>query len=117
LSLGIFWLLGELMRADWFYTALGASRPSTAMALVLFFLVLPAFSFLFEPLARLYSRRHEYEADRYAAHNASREELKNALIKLYKDNASTLTPDPWHSAFYDSHPPAVARLAGLEAAR
>ena len=117
LSLGVFWLLGELMRADWFYAALGAPRPSTAMALLLFFLALPAFSFALEPLARFYSRRHEYEADRYAAHNASREELKNALIKLYKDNAATLTPDPWHSAFYDSHPPAVARLAGLEAAR
>lgn len=116
LSLGVFWLLGTLMRADWFYAALGAPRPSTAMALLLFFLVLPTFSFLFEPLARFYSRRHEYEADRYAARNASREELKNALIKLYKDNAATLTPDPWHSAFYDSHPPAVARLAGLEAA-
>ena len=116
LSLGVFWLLGELMRADWFYSALGAPRPSTAMALLLFFLVLPTFSFLFEPLAHLYSRRHEYEADRYAAHNASRAELKKALIKLYKDNAATLTPDPWHSAFYDSHPPAVARLAGLEAA-
>lgn len=116
LSLGMFWLLGELMRADWFYAALGAPRASTAMALLLFFLVLPTFAFLLEPFARLYSRKHEYQADRYAARNASRDELKRALIKLYKDNAATLTPDPWHSAFYDSHPPAVARLAGLEAA-
>jgi STE24 endopeptidase len=116
LSLGIFWLLGELMRADWFFSALGAPRPSTAMALLLFFLVAPTFTFLLEPIARFYSRRHEYEADRYAARNASGAELKTALIKLYKDNAATLTPDPWHSAFYDSHPPAVARLAGLEAA-
>ena len=115
LSLGVFWLLGELMRAEWFYSALGAPRPSTAMALLLFFLVAPTFTFLLEPLARLYSRRHEYEADRYAARNSSGAELKKALIKLYKDNAATLTPDPWHSAFYDSHPPAVARLAGLEA--
>ena len=117
LSLCLFWLLGELMGAEWFYAALGAPRPSTAMALLLYFLVLPTFSFVFEPIARFYSRRHEYEADRYAARNASRDELKNALIKLYKDNAATLTPDPWHSAFYDSHPPAVARLAGLEAVR
>ena len=115
LSLGVFWLLGELMRSDWFYSALGVAQPSTAMALLLFFIVAPTFSFLLEPLARFYSRQHEYEADRYAAHNSSATELKKALIKLYKDNAATLTPDPWHSAFYDSHPPAVARLAGLEA--
>jgi STE24 endopeptidase len=115
-SLGFFWLLGNLMRHDWFYSALGVEQASTAMALLLFFLVMPVFTFLLQPLVGLYSRRHEFEADRYAVQNASALELKQALIKLYKDNASTLTPDPLHSAFYDSHPPAAVRIARLEAA-
>jgi STE24 endopeptidase len=113
LSLAFFWLLGELMRHEWFYNALGVTRPSTAMALVLFFLVMPVFTFLFQPLAGALSRRHEFEADQYAVQNASGPELKQALVKLYKDNASTLTPDPWHSVFYDSHPSAAARIAHL----
>ena len=116
LSLGIFWLLGELMLADWFYYALGVPTPSTAMALLLFFLTMPVFTFLLQPLAGLYSRRHEFEADHYAVQNTSGVDLKRALIKLYKDNASTLTPDPWHSTFYDSHPPAAERVAHLELA-
>ncbi len=115
-SLGFFWLLGALMRHDWFYRALGVDQPSTAMALLLFFLAMPVFTFLFQPLIGMYSRRHEFEADRYAVRNASAEALKQALIKLYQDNASTLTPDPLHSAFYDSHPPAAARIERLEAA-
>jgi STE24 endopeptidase len=115
-SLGLFWLLGAFVSHDWFYHALGVQSPSTAMALLLFFLVLPVFTFLLQPVAGFYSRRHEFEADRYAAQNASAAELKQALIKLYKDNASTLTPDPLHSVFYDSHPPAAARIARLEAA-
>lgn len=115
LSLCFFWLLGELMRHDWFYNALGVSTPSTAMALVLFFLVIPVFTFLLQPLAGAFSRKHEFEADQYAVHNASGLELKQALVKLYKDNASTLTPDPWHSVFYDSHPSAAARIARLGA--
>jgi STE24 endopeptidase len=113
-SLGFFWLLGTLMQYPWFYHALGVEVPSTAMALLLFFLVMPVFTFLLQPLAGIYSRRHEFEADRYATQNASAQELKQALIKLYKDNASTLTPDPLHSAFYDSHPPAAVRIARLE---
>jgi STE24 endopeptidase len=113
-SLVFFWLLGNLMRHDWFYGALGVEHASTAMALLLFFLVMPVFTFLLQPLVGLYSRRHEFEADRYAVQNASALELKQALIKLYKDNASTLTPDPLHSAFYDSHPPAAARISRLE---
>lgn len=116
-SLGFFWLLGVLMTHDWFYHALGVDNPSTAMALLLFFLVMPVFTFLLHPLLGFISRRHEFEADRYAIENASAEELKQALIKLYKDNASTLTPDPLHSVFYDSHPPAAARIARMEAAR
>ena len=78
---------------------------------MLFFLVVPSFTFLLQPLLSSYSRKHEFEADHYAAQNASARDLVSALVKLYKDNASTLTPDPVHSAFYDSHPPALARIA------
>jgi STE24 endopeptidase len=115
-SLGFFWLLSFLMRHDWFYQGLGVAEPSAAAALLLFSLILPSFTFLLSPLRALYSRRHEFEADQYAASNASAGDLVSALIKLYKDNASTLTPDPLHSAFYDSHPPALARIARLQKA-
>jgi STE24 endopeptidase len=104
------------MQRDWFYHALGVETPSTAMGLVLFFLVVPVFTFLLQPLLGAYSRKHEFEADRYATEHASAAELRHALVKLYKDNASTLTPDPLHSAFYDSHPPAAARIARLQPA-
>lgn len=117
MSLLFLWGLGYLMQQDWFYQGLGvsvSSVPSTAMALLLFFLVMPVFTFLFQPLASLYSRKHEFEADEYAADNASASDLVRALIKLYQDNAATLTPDPLHSAFYDSHPPAAMRIARLQ---
>jgi STE24 endopeptidase len=114
LSLGFFWLLGFLMPQAWFYSSLGVASPSPAMALVLFLFVLPPFTFLLQPLGAMLSRRHEFEADQYAAQNASARDLVSALIKLYRDNASTLTPDPVHSAFYDSHPPAIARIARLQ---
>ena len=81
------------------------------MALVLFFLVVPVFPFFVQPLTSLYSRKHEFEADAYAAVHASPADLVHALVKLYQDNAATLTPDPLHSAFYDSHPPAATRIA------
>ena len=84
---------------------------SNAMALLLFVLVVPVFTFLLQPLVAMYSRKHEFEADAYAARYSSARELVSALVKLYKDNASTLTPDPLHSAFYDSHPPASVRIA------
>jgi STE24 endopeptidase len=113
-ALGFFWLLGQMMQQPWFYSALGVETPSTAMALVLFFLVLPVFTFLLQPLFGIYSRKHEFEADHYATQHASAKDLETALVKLYKDNASTLTPDPWHSAFYDSHPPASTRIARLQ---
>jgi STE24 endopeptidase len=113
-SLGFFWLLSFLMQQDWFYSGLGVASPSPAMALVLFMFVVPPFVFLLQPLGAMYSRRHEFEADEYASRNASARDLVSALIKLYRDNASTLTPDPLHSAFYDSHPPAVARIARLK---
>jgi STE24 endopeptidase len=104
------------MHQDWFYSGLGVSTQSTATALVLFYLVVPVFTFLLQPLSAMYSRKHEFEADRYAAEFASAGDLVSALVKLYKDNASTLTPDPVHSAFYDSHPPALIRIARLQQA-
>ena len=114
LSFGFFWLLHVLMEQAWFYNGLGVASPSAAMALILFMLALPPFTFLLQPLGALYSRKHEFEADQYAVQNASARDLVSALIKLYRDNASTLTPDPLHSAFHDSHPPAVARIARLQ---
>jgi STE24 endopeptidase len=115
-SLGLLWLLGWIMLQPWFYEGLDVHAPSSAMALVLFSIVLPQFTVLFQPVGALLSRRHEYQADRYAAENASARDLVSALIKLYRDNAATLTPDPLHSMFYDSHPPAVARIARLQQA-
>ncbi|MEE8151368.1 MAG: M48 family metallopeptidase [Nitrosomonadaceae bacterium] len=124
MSLVFLWVLGYLMQQDWFYQGLGvstsseiwatASSPSTAMALLLFFLIMPTFTFLFQPLSSLYSRKHEFEADEYAAEKSSAGDLTQALVKLYQDNATTLTPDPLHSAFYDSHPPAALRIARLQ---
>lgn len=115
-SLGFLWLLGVLKEAPWFYAALGVTAPSTAAALVLFFLAVPVFTFPLQPLLAFYSRRHEYEADAYAAEHACAGSLVDALVKLYKDNAATLTPDPLHSAVYDSHPPAALRIARLRQA-
>ena len=116
-SLGLLWLLAQLMGQTWFYSGLNVQAPSTAMALVLFFIVVPQFTFLLHPLTSFYSRKHEFEADNYAAQHVSVADLISALVKLYKDNAATLTPDPLHSAFYDSHPPATLRIAQLRAAK
>ncbi len=113
-SLAFLAALGYLIGQDWFFNGLGVQTPSTALALLLFFMALPAFTFLFHPIASVYSRRHEYEADAYAARQASAGDLVHALVKLYQDNAATLTPDPVHSAFYDSHPPAALRIARLQ---
>ncbi|HMK13994.1 MAG TPA: M48 family metallopeptidase [Burkholderiales bacterium] len=113
-SLVFLWLLGVLMNELWFYQGLGVTTPSTSMALLLFFMITPIFTFLLQPLLSAYSRKHEYEADQYAVQYASTSDLMRALVKLYKDNASTLTPDPLHSAFYDSHPPAALRIARLQ---
>ncbi len=114
-SLGFLALLGYVIGEPWFYEGLGVGRQSTAVALVLFFMVVPVFTFLLAPIGSVYSRKHEYEADAYAASHASGEDLVHALVKLYQDNAATLTPDPVHSAFYDSHPPAALRIARLQA--
>ena len=114
-SLAFLWLLAQIMNQGWFYSGLNVQSQSTAMALILFFLVIPQFTFLLQPLTSLYSRSHEFEADHYAAQQAPAADLMSALVKLYKDNSSTLTPDPLHSAFYDSHPPATLRIARLKA--
>lgn len=107
--------LGWLMNQAWFYQGLGVSNASHHMALILFLLVSPVFLFLVRPLMANYSRKNEFEADDYAAKQASATHLVEALVKLYRDNASTLTPDPLHSAFYDSHPPASIRISKLAA--
>ena len=106
-------LLGWLKQQAWFYAGLGVAQPSDYMALLLFLLVSPVFLFLLRPLLASYSRKNEFEADEYAARNADAGHLVEALVKLYRDNASTLTPDPLHSAFYDSHPPASIRISKL----
>ena len=108
-------LVGWLMDQAWFYHGLGVSRPSGYAALALFFLVLPVFTFVFQPLAAWLSRRHEFEADEFAAEQADAGDLISALVKLYQENAATLTPDPLYSAFHDSHPPAPIRVAHLKA--
>ena len=110
------WVLGQLIDKPWFYDGLGVRTPSTAAALALFMLVISEFTFFLQPLMALYSRRREYEADAYATQHANAGELVRALVKLYQDNAATLTPDPVHSAFYDSHPPAALRIARLKGA-
>jgi len=115
-SLGFLWLLGQLIDAPWFYAGLGVSAQGMALALILFFLVVPVFTFPFTPVLSQISRRHEFEADAYAAVQTEAAALSRALVKLYEDNAATLTPDPLHSLFYDSHPPAAVRIARLQAA-
>lgn len=116
-SLVLLALLGYLKSQAWFYTGLGVEpmmgASNDAMALILFALVLPVFSFLLSPLTSLSSRKHEFEADAFAAKYTNSQDLVSALVKLYEDNASTLTPDPLHSAFYDSHPPASVRINKL----
>ena len=108
-------LLGWLMKQTWFYNGLGVTEPSNHMALILFLLVSPVFLFILRPIMASYSRKNEFEADDYAAKHANANRLVDALVKLYRDNASTLTPDPLHSAFYDSHPPASIRISKLAA--
>ncbi len=116
-SLGFLWLLGTLIGEPWFYQGLGMGLgdqgQSTAVALVLFVMVMPLFTFPLAPIMSAFSRRHEYEADAYAAQQTQANDLVAALVKLYRDNAATLTPDPLYSTFYDSHPPAAARIAQL----
>jgi len=114
-SLAVLFVLGQVIDKTWFYEGLGVTTTSTAAALALFLMVLPEFLFFVQPLTSRYSRKREFEADAYAVGHAERSDLAQALVKLYQDNAATLTPDPLHSAFYDSHPPAAARIARLKA--
>jgi STE24 endopeptidase len=124
ISLGFLALLGFLKEQVWFYTGLGVDplllaqdvSSNNAMALLLFMLTLPVFTFLLSPIASISSRKHEFEADAFAAKHTDANDLVSALVKMYEDNASTLTPDPLHSAFYDSHPPASIRINHLLAA-
>ncbi|MFC5474570.1 M48 family metallopeptidase [Paraherbaspirillum soli] len=123
ISLAFLALLGYLKQQVWFYTGLGVNpllaadlSNNDAMALILFMLTLPIFTFLLSPLASITSRKHEFEADAFAAKYTDANDLVAALVKLYEDNASTLTPDPLYSAFYDSHPSATARINHLMAA-
>ncbi|NWF35365.1 M48 family metallopeptidase [Mariprofundus sp. KV] len=109
-----FALLGWLSQQPWFYAGLGITEPSNAAALLLFMLVIPAFTFLLTPLMSYFSRKDEFEADAYAVANSSGEALVSALVKMYEDNASTLTPDPLYSAWHDSHPPAPIRIDHIE---
>jgi len=112
-------LLGWLSQQVWFYTGLGVAPNlqggNSALALLLFMLFLPLVTFFITPLSSSRSRRFEFEADAYAASNSNGKSLSSALLKLYQDNASTLTPDPWFVAFYYSHPPASQRIARIAA--
>ncbi|MCB1961383.1 MAG: M48 family metallopeptidase [Rhodocyclaceae bacterium] len=114
--LALLWLLDALMATTWFHAGLGATVHTTAMTLALFMFALPVFGFFLSPLLSAWSRQHEFEADAYAVAHTGPDALASALVKLYRDNASTLTPDPLHSRFYDSHPPASIRIRHLRGA-
>ena len=107
-------ILGWLINEPWFYNGLGVEQPSTYMALILFVIASPAFTFFLQPIFSSISRQHEFEADDFAAGQAQTENLITALVNLYRENANTLTPDPLYSAFHDSHPPAPIRIAHLK---
>jgi STE24 endopeptidase len=113
-SLLFFALLGHLASQTWFFEGLGMQATGTAPTLVLFALALPVFTFPLTPLMSMWSRKHEFQADAYAASQAPAAELVSALVKLYRDNASTPDPDPLYSSVYDSHPPAALRIARLQ---
>ena len=106
-------VLGVLVQQEWFYHGLGVNTPSMHAALVLFTLLLSVLGVYVQPLFTYFSRRHEFEADDFAASQSDAQDLIRALVKLYEENASTLTPDPLYSAFHDSHPPAPVRIAHL----
>ena len=107
-------ILGWLINQVWFYNGLGIEQMSTYMALLLFVMISPAFTFFLQPIFSFISRQHEFEADDFAAGQAQTENLITALVSLYRENANTLTPDPLYSAFHDSHPPAPIRIAHLK---
>jgi STE24 endopeptidase len=107
-------VLGWLINQQWFYTGLGVQQASNAAALLLFMLVSPVFTFFMQPISSYFQRKFEFEADDFAANNAKATKMISGLVKLYEENASTLTPDPLYSAFHYSHPPAAIRIAHLE---
>ncbi len=108
------YILGYLMKAEWFFTAHGVESTQSYIALTLFMMVSGIYTFFITPLSSWTSRKYEFEADEFAAKHSDASDLINALVKMYKDNASTLTPDPVYSAFYHSHPPALIRVNFLE---
>lgn len=114
-SFVLLWGMGQMIDQTWLYDGLKVGAGSTAKGLLMFSLVLPVFTFPLSPVFSALSRRNEYEADAYAAKQTAAADLVSALVKLYRDNAATLTPDPLHSLFYDSHPPASQRIAHLRA--
>ena len=107
-------LLGYLINQNWFYNGLGVAEPSSHTALVLFSLALPVFSFFVTPISNLVSRKHEFQADAFAASHTDANDLISSLTKLYKENSSSLSPDKLYSAFHDSHPSAVLRIERLQ---
>ena len=113
LTLAGFALLGWLINQAWFFNGLGVEQQTDALALLLFVLVAPVFTFFFQPVSSWFSRKHEFEADEFAVEQASGSDLITALVKLYRDNANTLTTDPVYSAFHHSHPPAPVRIAHI----
>jgi STE24 endopeptidase len=113
LGLSALALLGWLVQKPWFYSGLGVEQASNHAALVLFMLTMPIFGFFLQPIMARVSRRHEFQADNYAVEHSDGSSLVRALVKLYEENASTLTPDPLYSAFHDTHPPAPVRVANL----
>lgn len=108
-------VLGWLMQQHWFFAGLGVNSNTTYMALIIFSLLLSVFGVYFQPAFSFFSRKHEFEADDFAAQQSDPEQLIQALVKLYEENANTLTPDPLYSTFHDSHPPAPVRIAHLSA--
>jgi len=113
-SLASLALLGYLIKQGWFFHGLGISEPSAHTALVLFSLTLPVFSFFITPISNLISRKHEFQADAFAASHTDANDLISSLTKLYRENSSTLSPDRYYSAFHDSHPSAILRIARLQ---
>jgi STE24 endopeptidase len=107
-------ILGWLINEQWFYTGLGVERPSNAAALLLLILISSTFTFFMQPISAYFQRKFEFEADDFAAENAKATKMISGLVKLYEENANTLTPDPLYSAFHYSHPPAAIRIAHLE---
>ena len=108
-----FAILGYLVNQDWFFTGLGVQHKSNAAALLLFSLIAPVFTFFLQPISAYFQRKFEFEADDFAAKHSQASKLISGLVKLYEENASTLTPDPLYASFYYSHPPAAVRIAHL----